>query len=226
MSSDQPRRARESSGSPLGSTAAIIIAIIAVVVGFIILRQIRDDDDDSGGVTTPELTTGDSTDATSEGTGDTTDVVTQPSVVVTTLPVETLPPTTQFTTEGAIVVVANASTVNGAAGQLTTALTGKGFDLSAAANATQKLDVSKIYYNAANTQALAVASSVASLMAVTAIEEMPSPPPIEGGALPEGVDVLVMLGSDKASKTLDQMSLPESATTTIAGAETTTTAAG
>jgi hypothetical protein len=231
MSSDQPRRARESSGSPLGSTAAIIIAIIAVVVGFIILRQIRDDDD-GGGSSTPEVTSdGTDTDDTSvDGTtepGDTSQVgvTTTPPFVVTTQAVDTTS-TTAFTTEGAIVVVANSSTVNGAAGQLTTALTGAGFDLAAATNATTRLDVSRIYYNTANAQALAVATSVGSLTGITDIAEMPSPPPVEGGTLQAGVDVLVMLGSDKAGKTLEQMSAPEGAVTTTVAGETTTTTTG
>jgi sulfoxide reductase catalytic subunit YedY len=50
--------------------------------------------------------------------------------------VTTVPPSTSFVpvTEGATAVVANASTVNGAAGILTTALSGKGFTMAEATN--------------------------------------------------------------------------------------------
>ena len=67
MSSEQPRRGRESTGSPIGSTAAIIIAIVAVVAGFLILRQINDDDDCRRLDRRDDLRADDSTDA-----GDTT----------------------------------------------------------------------------------------------------------------------------------------------------------
>jgi hypothetical protein len=114
--------------------------------------------------------------------------------------------------EGATVVVANASNVNGAAGRLSTALEGKGFTMSDATNATSRLEVSTIYYNAANPNALAVATTVSNLMGTVTVAEAPTPVPIEGGVLPEGVDVLVLLGSDKADKTLDAMGATPAAT--------------
>jgi hypothetical protein len=221
MSSEQPRRGRESSGSPLGSTAAIVIAIVAVVAGFLILRQINDDDDDSLD-TSADVTTDVGGTTGADGTGPTlpvTETVATTSVIDTTT-------STVVTTKGALVVVANASSVNGAAGQLTTALTGKEFDLVAATNATEKIDVSRVFYDPANAQAQAVATSVASLMGVAEVLPLESPAPVDGGALQGGATVLVMLGSDKASKTLDQMgaaTTPATATT-VAGA--TTTAAG
>jgi hypothetical protein len=148
MSSDQPRRGRDtaaSAGSPMGSTAAIIIAIVAVVAGFLILRQIREDD--GGTASVPDAST---------------------TVPLDTTPVSTLTPgttlpavttTTQFVpvVDGATVVVANASTVNGAAGVLTTALQGKGYTTAAATNATVKQEATTILYDATNTGALAVA---------------------------------------------------------------------
>lgn len=216
MSSDQPRRGRDaamSAGSPMGSTAAIVIALVAVVAGFLILRQIRGDDD-GGSTTTPDVTqTTVSLDST-------------PASSVT--PVSTLPSvtsTTQFvpTVDGAVVVVANASTVNGAAGVLTTALQGQGFTTAGATNATQKQDLTTILYDATNTGALPVAQSLAVLLGNPVVQEVSTPAPIEGGVLPEGASVIVMLGSDKANKTLEQMGAP---TTTVAGVETTLPAVG
>jgi hypothetical protein len=225
MSSEQPRGGRGSTGSPLGSTAAIIIAIVAVVAGFLILRQINDDDDEAS--TTPdteETIGGDSTVAGDTTPGDGGDT-TLPGIV-TTLPAETTP-TTVFTVEGAIVVVANASNVNGAAGQLTTALTGAGFSMAGATDATEDLDASKVFYDPANTLSQAVASSVATSIGVAPGDVLPiaSPAPVTGGALQGGATVLVMLGKDKAGKTLEQMVSGGTATaTTVAGATATTTA--
>jgi hypothetical protein len=226
MSSDQPRRGRESTGSPLGSTAAIIIAIVAVVAGFLILRQINDDDNGSDTDITDITSATDDTTETDETTPEDGSVSeTTPLSIVTTIPALDTTTSTVFTTKGAIVVVANASTVNGAAGQLTTALTGQQFDLVAATNSTVKLDVSKIYYDPANAQAQAVATTLATLMAITDVAVLEQPAPVEGGTLQGGATVLVMLGSDKAGKTLDQMSAPAGTETTVAG-ETTTSAAG
>ena len=210
MSSDQPRRGRDnagSAGSPMGSTAAIIIAVVAVVAGFLILRQIRSDD--GGTASVPDGTTTVPLDST-------------PASTVT--PASTLPAvttTTQFvpTVDGATVVVANASTVNGAAGVLTTALQGKGFTTADATNATVKQEATTILYDATNSGALAVAQSLAVVLGNPVVQEVPSPAPVEGGVLPEGASVIVMLGSDKANKTLDQMGAPA---TTVPGAVDTT----
>lgn len=211
MSSDQPRRGRDtaaSAGSPMGSTAAIIIAIVAVVAGFLILRQIRSDD--GGTATVPDATT-------------TVPLEVTPGTSVpaagTTIPAQTT--TTQFVpvVDGATVVVANASTVNGAAGILTTALQGKGYTTVDATNATVKQEATTILYDATNTGALAVANSLAVLLGNPIVQEVPSPAPIEGGVLPDGASVIVMLGSDKANKTLDQMGAPP---TTVPGAVATT----
>jgi hypothetical protein len=60
-----------------------------------------------------------------------------------------------------------------------------------------------------------VAQTIATLMGNIEVQAMPSPPPVKDGQLATGVAVLVMLGNDKAGKSLDEM-----------GAATTTTAAG
>ena len=219
MSSEQPRRSRDtngSAGSPMGSTAAIIIAIVAVVAGFLILRQIRSDDD-SAAITTAPITTPAVTESTL-------------APVVTPAPV-TAPPTSVIVTTGATVMVANASRVDGAAGVLTTALTGQQFTMAKAGNSTVKQEVTTVLYDAANPEALAVASSISALMGNVVVEVMPAQPPLDGGVLPEGVTVLVLLGSDKANLTLPDMSAPATtvavgtATTVPAVGETTTTAA-
>ncbi len=215
MSSEQPRRARDggAAGSPMGSTAAIIIAIVAVVAGFLILRQIRDD---GGGSSSPGTGGGAVTTLPADSTVTTLDPSVTTIPVITTPPATTVPP---IVTEGATAVVANASRVNGAAGVLTTALTGQKFTMAKALNATVKQEVSTVLYDASNPAALTVATSISTLMGGILVQPLPVPPQVEGGALPTGVTVLVMLGSDKASLTLEQMGTP--GTTTIPGAVTT-----
>jgi len=230
MSSEQPRRAREaggSGGSPIGSTAAIIIAVVAVVGGFFILRQINSDDNSTGG-TGPGITAGGTTIAppgdTSGGVVTTLDP-TQTAAPETTLPIT--PTTPPAVTSGATVVVANASTVDGAAGRFTTALKAKNFTTADGVTASVKLPVSVVYYDQADTTgaSLSVATYLASLLGNISVEPLPSPPPVKGGSLGTGVTVLLMLGSDKADKTLEQAGAPATTTIPAAGVTVAPTAA-
>ncbi|MEX1105321.1 MAG: LytR C-terminal domain-containing protein [Ilumatobacteraceae bacterium] len=201
MSSEQPRRPRDNNaGSPMGSTAAIVIAIVAVVAGFLILREIRSDDSDAA--TTPVETT-------------TTTV--DPALTTTSVAAETTTTLPPIVTEGATAVVANASGVDGAAGVLTTSLSGKNFTMAKATNGSLRLDISVVYYLESNPSALPVATSIAQLMGPTVtVQAMPTPPPVSDGALAPDVTVLVMLGADKATQKLDEMAT--ATTTTVAGA--------
>jgi hypothetical protein len=193
----------------MGSTAAIIIAIVAVVAGFLILRSIGDDDD--GGAIAPDTTT----EATVAATTD---------PLATTAP--TLPPETSSTvftpvTEGATAVVANASTVNGAAGVLTTALSGAGFTMAPATNGSPKQDASTVLYDPVDPEALQVATSLSVLMGNIEVLEISTPAPIEGGVLPDGVSIVVMLGNDKANLTLAAMGTATTLPPTTVPGETT-----
>ncbi len=219
MSSEQPRRARETggaSGSPIGSTAAIVIAVIAVVGGFLILKTIRDDGGSptsgpSGVTPTPAVN---GTTLPDGGVSSTLPLITVPP---TEPPVTTVAPITT----GATVVVANASTADGAAKRFTTALKGVKFDVATPANASIKLDVTKVYYDPANAAALPVATYLASLLGGVIVEVLPTTVPVAGGKLADGVTILLMLGSDKAGKTLAEAGA--ATTTTVAGAVTTAT---
>ena len=216
MSSDQPRRSRDtgSPGSPVGSTAAIIIAIVAVVAGFLILRAIRGGDDEPASSladvtnTQPAVVAADSTLA--------------PTAVSAAPTTPTIPPVTTpvAVVEGATVIVANASTVNGAAAILTTALTGASFTTGTATNATAKQEDTTVLYDPSDPEALAVATYLGSLLGNVVVSPVSTPAPIDGGLLPEGVSIIVMLGSDKANLTLQAMgtatTLPAVGATTIA----------
>jgi hypothetical protein len=183
-----------------------------------------------------------SSDAKSTGTTATT--TTQPAAVTsesspateglapgtgTTVPATTLPATTTVppATKGAKVVVANASITNGAAGVLTLALKGKGFDMVKATNAAgaeAKLDKTKIYYDSSDAATLPVAKYLASVMGGAVIDKLPSPVPVKGGKMPDGATILVMLGNDKSDKTLAEMNGTESpgtaSSTTVPGTGT------
>jgi LytR cell envelope-related transcriptional attenuator len=213
MSNEQPSRPPKRSGSgssPMGSTLAIVIAIAAVVVGFLILKNIRSDDD--GDAATPTLAA----------------TTTVDPLTTTTFPLVPLESTTTvFTpqTSGASVIVANSSHANGAAGQLSTALQANGFTMGTPTNGSTDEPITKVQYLTGDTAAQAVAQSVAQLMGVASVEPIPTPVLFEDPTLLADSTVVVLLGDDKASKTLAQMT--EATTTTIAGAtgETTTTAA-
>lgn len=121
----------------------------------------------------------------------------------------TLPPTT--TTEplvvnGAFVKVANASGINGAATVISRELTKVGFTVRDATNALgayTKLKVSIIFVVAGSEP---VARSVSRLMGNIEIRPMTIPAWITDGTAGLGdATVLVMLGSDRAGKHLDQL---------------------
>jgi predicted permease len=195
----------------MGSTVAIVVTVIALVLGFLILRNINDDDSDSSG-----------------GSGAATCVDTTPDSGLTTTTVgSTTTTTTPLVTEGSSVLVANCSTQNGVAGQMSTALASVGFTMAEPTNGTVKLATSKVLYNPDDPNAKPVADSVAQLLGGLAVEPTGVPIPAGDGNWPANTGVLLMLGDDLAGKTLDQIAgNPTTGTTaapTTAGAVTTTT---
>jgi hypothetical protein len=102
-------------------------------------------------------------------------------------------------TQGATVLVANATDVQGAAGRLSQQLRERGFAVSDPTNAAgyeEYLEVTKVY---AVPEAEAVARSVALLLGGVPITQMPIPAPIVGATAALGeTGVLVMLGADRA----------------------------
>jgi LytR cell envelope-related transcriptional attenuator len=213
MSNEQPSRPRRSgsNASPMGSTLAIVIAIAAVVVGFLILRQIRSDDGNTAATTIPTVAT--------------VDPLTSTTFPQQVLPVETSPTVFSPTTTGATVLVANSSHQNKVAGQLTEALKGLGYTMAAATDGSTKLVATMIQYADGDPAALAVAQSVAVAIGVdpATLETIPTPALLADPSLATGATVIVLLGDDKAGKTLAQMTAPPGeTTTTVAGATSTT----
>jgi hypothetical protein len=196
-------------GSPMGSTISIVLAVVAVIVGFLILQNITDDSPSAGdGGSTP-------VDSVVDSTPD--------SVVETSSTTTTEPP---LVTEGATVLVANASGVPGSAGRMTTELATIGFTMAEATNSTQSgLTASLVQYDPTIAAAQDVAESVARTMGGLTVEVVPTPAPVEGGSL-NGAGVLVLLGTDQADKTIAQLSAPTASVTPApdpSGATTDTT---
>lgn len=182
-------------GSPMGSTISIVLAVVAVIVGFLILQNITDDGPSSGDSSAP-------VDSVADTTLD--------SVVETSSTTTTEPP---LVTEGATVVVANASGVPGSAGRMTTELATIGFTMAEATNSTQSgLTASIVQYDPTIAAAQAVAESVARSMGGLTVEVVPTPAPVDGGSL-NGAGVLVLLGTDEADKTIAQLSAPTASVT-------------
>ena len=155
-----------------------------------------------GPPTMPTTTTRSSTSTT------TTTATTLPPTTTSTTSTTTttLPPTTTTTTipliiEGAVVIVANASNVNGAAAQLSQELAARGFHMADATNAAgveERVDVSKVYFLPAGAD---VAASIGRVMGDVSVTRMPVPVSITGGPAALGeATVVVMLGKDLASK--------------------------
>jgi hypothetical protein len=208
-----PRRTtRVSDGrAPVSGALAIVLAVVAVVAGFLILRSIS-----NGGEQSLDFNGTDSSSGDDAGNGDTAPDSTT-GVSIATLPTTTtLPP---LVTEGASVIVANANGVGGSASAMSRALeTGPGFTMVDPVNSSATigdLDVSVIYFEPSNPAAETVANSVSTVLGgVASIAPMPETPPTRDGTL-NGADVLLMLGNDKAGKTLAELA-PEVATSPVA----------
>ena len=127
------------------------------------------------------------------------------TTTTTTTTTTTLPPTTTSTTiplitEGATIIVANASGVTGAAALLSQELGDLGFHMAPPTNSAgveEILDVSKVYYLPTGAD---VATSIGRAMGGILVTRMPVPVSITGGPAKLGeATVVVMLGKDLAN---------------------------
>jgi LytR cell envelope-related transcriptional attenuator len=198
-----PRRSpRVGEGAaPVSGALAIVLAVVAVVAGFLILRSISDSGNESADFP-----------ATGSGTGDGSD---NGAISTTTLPGDSVPtlPTTTTTppliVDGASVVVANANGQGGSAAEMSRAIeSGAGFTVVDPVNASatiSDLEETVIYYDPATPAAKDVADSLARVLGgVSSVSEVSDPAPTQDGTL-NGAQVLLMLGKDKANKTLAEL---------------------
>jgi hypothetical protein len=198
---------RTNGAAPMGSTVAIVVTLVALVLGFLILRKVNDGGDSA--TVKPSVTT--------VAPGTTVDpTVTVP--VVTEAPVTTV----LAVTTGSKVQVANASSIDGAAARMSTAIGGKGYDMAEPVSASEKLEVSKVLYNPDDPAALPVATSLAALFGGIEIVSQGIPVPVASGNWAEGSGVVLMLGNDSAGKTLAEVG--GAPVTGVTVAATTTTA--
>ncbi len=182
--------------SPVGSWLTIVLAVVAVIAGFLILRNITDD------ATTSLPNDPVETDASDDvESNDTLVDISVPETVTTT----TVAPVVRIT-EGASIVVANANTVGGSAGNMTRTLELAGYTVVEPVNATgPNLTASIVYFDGAQAGAEDVAQSVAFDLGEVEVLPVSTPAPVDSGDLGDA-GVLVLLGDDQAGKTLDELS--------------------
>ena len=189
---------------------APLLSIAAVAAGILLLGACGGDDDDDS-----------STSSTTEApliTVAPTSAIPETTATTTTPPAA--PTTIAYVTEGASVMVTNASRIDGAAGRMSDRLAAVGFTMVEPGNySLGTIELTKIYQDPANPQAMAVAESLKAAFGGGAIEivEMGTPPPVEGGDA-KGATVLIAMGNDTADKTLDEL---QGITTTTAAPQST-----
>jgi hypothetical protein len=190
---------------------APLLSIAAVAAGILLLGACGGDDDD-------DSSTSSTTAAPEISTAPTSALPETTAAIATTAP--PVPTTVAYVTEGASVMVTNASRVDGAAGRMSDRLAAVGFTMVEPGNySLGTIETTMIYQDPANPQAMAVAESLKAALGGGDIQivEMGTPPPVDGGdAL--GATVLVAMGNDTADKTLDEL---QGITTTTAAPQTT-----
>lgn len=132
----------------------------------------------------------------------TTVPVTEPPTTTTEAPTTTAAPTTTtipIITEGAVVLIANTTKINGAAAKLSNQLAKVGFHLADPTNGAgseEFTDTTHIYVLPGGE---AVAGSLALILGGVAVTKMPVPAPITAATAGLGdATVLIMLGKDLA----------------------------
>lgn len=211
-------------GAPVSGALAMVLAAVALVAGFFILRSISD-----GGENSLDLPgTGDAVDAQGGDGADDSATTTTVAGGATTTTTTTEPP---LVTTGASVIVANANGIGGSAGSMTRALsTVAGFTVVDPVNASATIgdiDTSVIYFDPAIAGAQAVAESLNVVLGGDLqVSALQGTPPTRDGSL-NNAGVLLMLGNDKAGKTLDELNPGQTAVTNppVSG-DTTTTVGG
>ncbi|MAT04861.1 MAG: hypothetical protein CL424_07445 [Acidimicrobiaceae bacterium] len=187
---ERPRRsksARRSVGVVLG------VGLAAVALG-----ACGGGDDEESDDTTPDTTISLATTTTEAASATTTTTPTSTAAV---------PDEPEYVTEGAIVIVANSSNVDGGAGRMSDRLAAVGFEMGTATNGTEgQLEVTKIYYDPANENALPVAESLREALGGGDIQvfEVGVPAPVDGGETGDAT-VIVSMGNDTADETLESL---------------------
>jgi LytR cell envelope-related transcriptional attenuator len=167
---------RPPAGPTRGSSPmrGVVLVAVAVVLGFFVLRAIEDT---GGGPTAEEIEAAADTTSSSEDAADSTD---------------TTAPAARPTAE-VVVLVANASGVQGAAAAQSEAIARGGYQVLPAANAPSDVEATQVMATAGyEADAAALAAAIGARP--DSVVPMPDPPPLDV----TGAHVLVMLGPDLA----------------------------
>jgi len=168
---------RPPAGPTRGSSPmrGVVLVAVAAVLGFFVLRAVEDT---GGGPTPEEVAAANDTTESSEGTA-------AGSTDTTAAPPAARPP------GEVVVLVANASGVQGAAAAQADAITAGGYQVLPAANAPEEVEATQVLATAGyEADAAALAAAIGA--PPTAVAAMPDPPPMDV----TGAHVLVMLGPD------------------------------
>ena len=181
------------SRAPVATVVVLAVAVVAVIVGFVVLGSITDP-------VAPSDQAADDITATT--------IAAIPETTAGLLPTTTTTATTTTTTPSAsrsdaVVVVANASGIDGSATAMTSALAAVGYTMAPVANSTApRLEQSIIYYLESDPAAVGVARLLGEQIPTAQILPMPQPPPLDRPL--DRATVAVMLGRDAAGRPLAQ----------------------
>lgn len=190
--------------SSLRSRRRSVGSIVLVTAALLTAGACGGDDDDADA--TADATADDAT-TTTVSSSVTLSPADNTTTTTTAAPTTTTLPALELVTEGATVVVANASGIDGSAGRMTDALAEVGFATGTATNSSEgQLATSKVYYDPANEDARAVADSLREALGAGDIEvlELAVPAPTSDGEIGDA-SILLAMGNDTADKTLDEL---------------------
>jgi cytoskeletal protein RodZ len=190
-----------------------LVLILFIIVTAVLVGQVHPTSSVTGTSATTTTTAAGSSTTVAGGSSTST---TSRSSTSTTKPKSTSTTTTTTTPPASVpVLVANGSTVTGAASKVATELHANGWDTLPPVNTTANVTASSVYYApGSEASAMAIAASLA--LAATAVHPLTTAVPVASVA---GADVVVVVGPDIAGKSV--VVTP----TTAAPATTTTTKA-
>ena len=168
---------RPPAGPTRGSSPmrGVVLVAVAVVLGFFVLRAMEDT---GGGPTSEEIEAANDTTAPTDDAAASTDTTAAPAP---------RPP------GEVVVLVANASGVQGAAAEQSEAIAGGGYQVLPAANAPSEVEATQVLATAGyEADAAALAAAIGA--PPESVAAMPDPPPLDL----TGAHVMVMLGPDLA----------------------------
>lgn len=199
--------ARSAGGA--GARGLVLLAV-ALLIGIVLLNAT---DADPPGTTVSAR--GDSDTTNDEGESDASGEGEGEEAAATTVP----PPTTApaKAPKDVKVIVANASDVNGAAGNAKKVLDPAGYNMLAPANAAKVGETSVYFATGYEADAAAVAAALA--LPATTLKPMTAPPPFDT----KGAHVAVVIGADQGQKFATAPAAGAAGPTTTAAAVTATT---